>query len=284
MVGTPSLASAQHPRARMRDQARSQAHPVVDDLQALRLHGVRIWARCSWLCCAEVFHELRQHRMGRPVLGRSLPLTDSRAAISVRRDRPGGGVAFAGGSATGGGGRSCALDRRIHDPGRSGPRWTSGPCAEVWRPWRMPPRRSNSAGPNSARSSATRSCALGPCWRSSSVTCPMIGAHEAAVDAAQAFADGAERTKALRDSGWAAHRAAQEARDAGQAAASDAARAAGHAVGAAFLHPLADGYSGRSTSSGRPLMPRERWNSPPETIPLSEPTASRSLGSLRVPS
>lgn len=61
----------------------------------------------------------------------------------------------------------------------------------------------------------------------------------AAIEAAQAFADGAERTKALRDSAWAAHRAAQETRDAGQAAASDAARAAGNAVGAAFLHPLA---------------------------------------------
>jgi hypothetical protein len=60
----------------------------------------------------------------------------------------------------------------------------------------------------------------------------------AAIEAAQAFADGGERTKALRDSAWAAHRAAQEARDAGQVAASDAARAAGHAVGAAFLHPL----------------------------------------------
>jgi hypothetical protein len=60
-----------------------------------------------------------------------------------------------------------------------------------------------------------------------------------AVDAAQAFAEGAERTKTLRDSAWAAHRAAQEARDAGQAAASDAARAAGHAAGAAFLHTLA---------------------------------------------
>jgi hypothetical protein len=59
-----------------------------------------------------------------------------------------------------------------------------------------------------------------------------------AIDAAQAFADGGERTKALRDSAWAAHRAAQQARDAGQAAASDAARAAGQAVGAAFLHPL----------------------------------------------
>ena len=61
----------------------------------------------------------------------------------------------------------------------------------------------------------------------------------AAIDAAHAFAAGGERTKALRDHAWAAHRAAQEARDAGQAAASDAARAAGHAVGAAFLHPLA---------------------------------------------
>jgi hypothetical protein len=60
----------------------------------------------------------------------------------------------------------------------------------------------------------------------------------AAIDAAQAFADGGERTKGLRDSAWAAHRAAREARDAGQGAASDAARAAGHAVGAAFLHPL----------------------------------------------
>ncbi len=61
----------------------------------------------------------------------------------------------------------------------------------------------------------------------------------AAIDAAQAFADGAERTKALRDGAWAAQRAAQEARDAGRAAASDAARAALAAAGAAFLHPLA---------------------------------------------
>ena len=61
----------------------------------------------------------------------------------------------------------------------------------------------------------------------------------AAIDAAQAFAEGAERTKALRDSAWAAQRAAQEARDTGQAAASDAARAALAAAGTAFLHPLA---------------------------------------------
>jgi hypothetical protein len=57
----------------------------------------------------------------------------------------------------------------------------------------------------------------------------------AALDAAQAFADGGERTKVLRDGAWAAHRAAQETRG----AASEAARAAGHAAGSAFLHPLA---------------------------------------------
>ncbi|MED7931640.1 exonuclease SbcC [Nonomuraea sp. LP-02] len=61
----------------------------------------------------------------------------------------------------------------------------------------------------------------------------------AAIEAAQTFADGADRTKALRDSAWAAMRAAQEARDAGLAAASDAARAALAAAGAGYLHPLA---------------------------------------------
>jgi hypothetical protein len=60
----------------------------------------------------------------------------------------------------------------------------------------------------------------------------------AAIDAAEAFAGGAERTKALRDSAWAAQRAAQEARDAGHLAAAEAARAALAAAGAAFLHPL----------------------------------------------
>lgn len=57
----------------------------------------------------------------------------------------------------------------------------------------------------------------------------------AAIDAAQAFAEGGKRTKAMRDSAWGALRAAQEARDAGQSAAGDAA----HAAGAAFLHPRA---------------------------------------------
>lgn len=61
----------------------------------------------------------------------------------------------------------------------------------------------------------------------------------AAVEAARAFADGAERSKTIRDSAWAAQRAYQQTRDAGQAAASEAARAALAAAGAAFLHPLA---------------------------------------------
>ena len=100
----------------------------------------------------------------------------------------------------------------------------------------------------------------------------------AAIDAAQAFAQGAERTKVLRDSAWAAQRAAQAARDAGQAAASDAARAALAAAGAAFLHPLAKPLRS-STSSDRPLMPRGRSSSPPETIPPPEPATSRRRGS-----
>ncbi|SCL24665.1 hypothetical protein GA0074692_1812 [Micromonospora pallida] len=61
----------------------------------------------------------------------------------------------------------------------------------------------------------------------------------AALDAARSFADGARRTKVIRDHAWAAQRAYQEARDAGLAAASDAARAAVAAASAAYLHPLA---------------------------------------------
>ncbi len=60
-----------------------------------------------------------------------------------------------------------------------------------------------------------------------------------AVDAARVFAEGAPRTKAIRDAAWAAQRAYQEARDAGQAAASEAARAALAAASAPYLHPLA---------------------------------------------
>ncbi|MFJ5967297.1 putative immunity protein [Streptomyces sp. NPDC093060] len=60
-----------------------------------------------------------------------------------------------------------------------------------------------------------------------------------AIDAADAFAGGGRRTGALRQSAWAAFRAAQEA---DSPAAVDAARAACHAAGAAFLHPLADAH------------------------------------------
>jgi immunity protein 5 of polymorphic toxin system len=68
---------------------------------------------------------------------------------------------------------------------------------------------------------------------------PLDRRPRAAIEAAQAFADGAERTKLLRDSAWAALRAAQDARNVRQPAASDAARAALAAAGAAFLHPIA---------------------------------------------
>ncbi|WP_212761878.1 putative immunity protein [Nocardia uniformis] len=61
----------------------------------------------------------------------------------------------------------------------------------------------------------------------------------AAIAAARAFADGGERTKVIRDAAWAAQRAYQQTRDAGQDAASDVARAAGAAASAAYLHPLA---------------------------------------------
>lgn len=60
-----------------------------------------------------------------------------------------------------------------------------------------------------------------------------------AIDAAHAFAAGGKRTGALRQSGWAAYRAAQEA---ASPAAVEAARAASHAAGAAFLHPLASAH------------------------------------------
>ena len=45
-------------------------------------------------------------------------------------------------------------------------------------PWRMTPRRSNSAGPNSERSPATRWRARGQHWRSSNVNALAIGAHD----------------------------------------------------------------------------------------------------------
>ena len=61
----------------------------------------------------------------------------------------------------------------------------------------------------------------------------------AAIDAAWTFARGGERGKTLRDTAWAALRAAREAET---AAAGDAARAAMAAASAAYLHPLADAH------------------------------------------
>lgn len=60
-----------------------------------------------------------------------------------------------------------------------------------------------------------------------------------AVEAAWAFARGGARGKALRDTAWAALRAAKEAE---QPAAAEAARAAMAAAGAAYLHPIADAH------------------------------------------
>ncbi|SDD19231.1 putative immunity protein [Actinokineospora iranica] len=68
---------------------------------------------------------------------------------------------------------------------------------------------------------------------------PLDHRPRSAINAARAFANGANRTKAIRDSAWAAHRAYQETRDAGQTAASEAARAAVATAGTPFLHPIA---------------------------------------------
>lgn len=60
-----------------------------------------------------------------------------------------------------------------------------------------------------------------------------------AIEAARLFAGGAKRTKDIRDRAWSALRAAGEAAENGEIAASEAARAAVAAAGAAYLHPLA---------------------------------------------
>jgi hypothetical protein len=67
---------------------------------------------------------------------------------------------------------------------------------------------------------------------------PKDGRPRAAIEAAEAFATGAKRSKLMRDSAWAAQRAAQEANVAGSLSSSEAARAALAAAGAGFLHPI----------------------------------------------
>lgn len=59
-----------------------------------------------------------------------------------------------------------------------------------------------------------------------------------AIEVAEDFANGAARTQIIRDHAWAAQKAAHAARTAGKIPASEAARAALAACGAAFLHPL----------------------------------------------
>ncbi|MDP9637742.1 hypothetical protein J2W18_002661 [Rhodococcus cercidiphylli] len=56
-----------------------------------------------------------------------------------------------------------------------------------------------------------------------------------AIDGAETFAETGQRTAALRQLAWAAHKAAREVP---ASAATDAALSAMHAAGAAFLHPL----------------------------------------------
>lgn len=61
----------------------------------------------------------------------------------------------------------------------------------------------------------------------------------AVIGEARTFASGGKRTQRLRVAALDAHRAARAANEMGLDAAGEAARAAGHAGGAAFLHPLA---------------------------------------------
>ncbi|GAA1212601.1 hypothetical protein LY12_003153 [Prauserella alba] len=68
--------------------------------------------------------------------------------------------------------------------------------------------------------------------------CPRDSRARDALDVTRAFAEGARRSKAIRDAAWAAWRAYQETRDAGLAAASEAARSAHTAASSAYLHPL----------------------------------------------
>ena len=105
----------------------------------------------------------------------------------------------------------------------------------------------------------------------------------AAIDAAQAFADGGERSKALRDSAWRpTGRPRRPAMRDRLRRATLRARQATRWVRRSSTP--CQKLLRSSTFSDRPLMPHERLNSPPEAIPPSEPTTSRSPGSLRLPS
>jgi len=105
----------------------------------------------------------------------------------------------------------------------------------------------------------------------------------AAVYAAQAFADGAERTKALGTAhGRHIGRLRRPAMQDRLLRATLRARPATRSVRRSFTRCRKLLRS--NTSSDPLLMPHEPSNSPPEAIPPSEPTTSRSHGSLRIPS
>ncbi|RZL80430.1 MAG: exonuclease SbcC [Rhodococcus sp. (in: high G+C Gram-positive bacteria)] len=72
--------------------------------------------------------------------------------------------------------------------------------------------------------------------------CPDDPRPRAVLDEARRFAAGGNRTKVLRVTALAAHRSARTAGEMECEAAVDAARAAGHAGGAAYLHPLAKAH------------------------------------------
>jgi hypothetical protein len=98
-----------------------------------------------------------------------------------------------------------------------------------------------------------------------------------ALDAAWTFARGGKRGKTLRDTAWAAHKAA---RDADTAAAGDAARAAMCAASAAYLHPLADAHQVKHILGQRPTR-RERPNSSLAMIEMSALSTSSKLAGAR---
>ncbi len=79
--------------------------------------------------------------------------------------------------------------------------------------------------------------------------CPNDPRPRAVLDEVRKFAAGGNRTKAIRTTAFDAHRAARTAADQNLEAAANAARAAAHAGGAAYLHPLAT-----ATQAGHILM------------------------------
>lgn len=94
----------------------------------------------------------------------------------------------------------------------------------------------------------------------------------AAVESAQAFAEGGERGNVLRRNAWAALKAAREAADAGDLAASEAAKAA--AAAAAYLHPLAQAAQVKHIlgSAAHAVLALELFEAPDQSVRLTVPS------------